>query len=185
MSRVRPSPAPGSAAAPASRLGRILAGGAHVELRPLELPRGLGRAQVRLPSRREAELVDLAVADWLRQLATERELGEAELVGARMPINKRHALHTVAVAVRDPDDPALPFGSVEEWEQLDEEIVGVAYQAIEDLRAELDPLAGGLTEDEAAAIAEAIKKKDATLLFVVGLPKLVAWLLTTGDPPAS
>jgi hypothetical protein len=180
----RTSPAaPAAPSEPGTRLGRILAGGAPDELRPYEV-RGLGRVVLRLLRRREEEEVDLAVARWLADRA--REIGGADVVSAvGMPVTKRTCHETLCRAVRDPDDPTVAFGSFEDWGEIDDEILGVLWVHYTDLRAELDPVAAEVTEAEAAAILDALAKKNWSLVSSFGSVKLTAWLRTTDARPAT
>lgn len=172
-----PKPAAGSPEAVAStRLGVILAGKTHEVVRELELPR-IGKVAIRLLRRTEAEDVDLEVTSWLVRQAKERGVSADELMAAgTLPLSSRTALEKLARALRDPTDHAKPLGTVEELEQLDEEILGEAWVAYESLRLDLDPLSGELSPEELEAIVDAGKKNDRIRLFGFGFSKLCASL---------
>lgn len=186
----KPSAAPGGAptaavAVAGTRLGAILAGKTHEVVRVVDLPR-IGPVAIRLLRRAEAEEVDIEVTTWLVGLAKQRGLAADELMAAgTVPISSRTFVETLARAVRSPEDPSQPFGTVAEWAQLDDEVLGEAVAAYDGLRAELDPLSGALTPEEFDAIVEAGKKNDRIRLFGFGASKLSACVHALVSRPAS
>lgn len=95
------------------------------------------------------------------------------------------AWRTLARAARDPDNHAALFGTVDEWGQLDETLISVAWSAYADVKERLDPLAGELTEDELVMINVALKKKDPALWRTFGLNTLSRWLASLDDRPST
>lgn len=94
------------------------------------------------------------------------------------------AVRTLARSVRDPDNHAERFGSVEDWHDLDDDMISVAFQAYHDVRTRLHPSIVELTEEEIREIRDAISKKNAILLRTFGVAKLSLYLLTTANPPS-
>lgn len=93
---------------------------------------------------------------------------------------------TLAEAVRDPGDPTEPFGTLEEWRALDDDVIFACYKVYADVKERLDPVgADALTEGQLAEIGEAFKKKDWSFLRSLGVVLLVNWLRTMDDRPAS
>jgi hypothetical protein len=90
------------------------------------------------------------------------------------------ARRVLTVAARDPNDRKLPFGSAEQWGELDTDLLSIAWQGYGDVRERLDPMSVPLTEAEAIAIQSAVKKKDAAYLRTFGVVRLSAWLASTG-----
>lgn len=168
-----------------SRLGAILAGKTHEVLVPLEIPR-IGPAQIRLLRRHEQEEVDVAVAVWAAELATEHGIS-VELLSASglLPLASRTTLETMSRAVRDPENPDNAFGPLDEWNRLDDQQLGACEQAYVDLRAQLDPFAVEIPAAELTLITEAAKKKDVNRLFNCGAAKLVAYAIAMADLAAS
>lgn len=171
----------GGTAGMASRLGKILAGGAAIDrCRDIDIPR-LGPAKLRLLRRREEEAVDVALASWAQKVAEERGASVDALIATGiMPLAKRRVHETLAIAVRDPDDPDKPFGTLEEWAELDDDLLGELNVAYEDLREENDPIARPLTDAQVEEIWAAIGKKNWNLLCACGARMLVSFLRTTG-----
>lgn len=140
----------------------------------------LGRVWIELPGSREWQELEAAIRREMRRL----EVGELALDTAAQYEAER-ALRVLAVAVRDPDRHEVAFGSLEEWGQLDNDLIIVSWHAFQDVRERLDPVATPLTPDEMIAIGVAVKKNDASLLRSFGVVKLSAWLASTGGPPST
>jgi hypothetical protein len=177
------APATPTPTAAASRLGLVLSGGSAFTFRDITVP-GVGAAKIRMLSRTEEASVDLEMARWMRVLQRDEGITETVLssIGG-MPMSSERATRVVAIAVRDPDDPSRPFGSLDEWRQLSDVQIGAAFDAYEDLVEELDPLGRGLTEVEIEGIRDAVAKKNSTLLLAYGSRRLALYLSSTGAPP--
>jgi hypothetical protein len=169
------------ARAPAElRVAAVLAG-ARVHV-PVVIPRTSLQGQMRLLTRREESALALEVASWLAGLDVR---GDHLGATGRMPVSSETAVRLLAVAIRDPGDPAKPLASLEEWLEADDAQIGELYRRYTDLVAELDPEAVDLTPAEAAAIADAVKKKDATALLAFGSSRLSAFMLRSASQPAT
>lgn len=164
--------APGKEAA--SALARAIRNGAQ-RGRDVEIP-GLGRAFCQLVGQREAERVDLEVLELLR----EHDLALDVLTANRAESAK--AVRTLAVAMRDPDDHAQPFGSLEEWQDLDEHLINAAWHTYGDVNELLDPMtADHVAPEHVVQIRDAVAKKDLTLLRSFGVHTLSSYLLFTAE----
>ncbi len=158
----------------ASALARAIKNGAQ-RGRDVELP-GLGRAFCQLVGQRDAERIDIEV---LRMLA-EHELSLDVVTVNRAESAK--ATRYLAVSMRDPDDHAKPFGSLEEWQELDEYIITAAWHAYGDVAEQLDPMTSdGITQQDMQTIRAAIAGKDWTLLRSFGVNTLSSYLLSTAE----
>jgi hypothetical protein len=183
--------------APRTKLGQKLAGGGGAPAsEPSSTPlrgivaagkRGeevvlpvLGRVWLELPGARQWQEIESEVRKEMRRL----EVGDLH-VGTAAQHETELALRVLAVAVRDPDRRDQRFGTLEEWGELDNDIVSVAWHAFGDVRERLDPVSQPLSNDEMLAVSAAVKKKDATLLRTFGVVRLSAWLATTGEPPST
>ncbi len=168
---------PTSAAAPPSRiLPRVLSAGRRGEL--VELP-GIGKAWLELLG----AVVDQDVyAEAVAAMAT-RGLQLTVLTGERFLLEL--AYRTLARAARDPDDQTTPLGSVDDWGMVDSARLNAAWHVFDDVRERLDPVASALSDDDRAAIAFAVKKKDAMLLRTYGTVKLSGWLASTDVLPST
>ncbi len=185
-------------ATPRTILGNKLAGGALVA--PPVSSVSATKLSRRIVAGRRGELVDLlalgrvflelpgAVA-WLEIEEQHRKAMGAlfgELTIENAPLYELdHARRILAVAARDPDDRALAFGTIEEWGELDVDVINEAWQAFGDIRERLDPISQDLTSDDMVSISSAVKKKDAALLRTFGVAKLSAWLASMVDQPST
>jgi hypothetical protein len=109
-------------------------------------------------------------------------------MGSRITFDGEQAVRTLARAVRDPDDPThkTPFGTLEQWQSLDYDVVAAAWQCYADVRHRLHPLDTlTLSEDDLRDIRAALEKKSAPLLRYYGVAKLSLYLLTTESQRAS
>lgn len=116
----------------------------------------------------------------------EGEVFEA-MASAKLPPVPLHAwsydmqrqARTLARAARDPDDHSQPFGPVEEWLDLDDDLLFACGRVYADVKERLDPVgAAFLAPETADEITEAFKKKDASTLRSHGVVSLVSWLLS-------
>lgn len=164
-------------ASPVSRpLSKVIAAGRRGEL--VTLPH-LGRAWIELPG---------AVAWETAQIDARRELAAAELelnMGTAELFEMKLARMTLSRAVRDPDAHAEAFGTLDEWGELDADIINACWQTFGDVRERLDPMAIALTEPELVAIDLAFKKKDARLLRSFGIAKLSLYMLVLAERQSS
>lgn len=163
-----------SPASPVSRpLTKITAAGRRGEL--VKLPH-LGAAWVELPGAIAWEEVQIAARRELADAGLELTITTAELFEMKL------ARHTLAGAVRDPDERGVPFGTLDEWGALDPDVINSAWQVFGDVRERLDPMTHPLTDDELAAIDLALKKKDAPLLRSFGIARLALYMLSSAAP---
>ena len=85
----------------------------------------------------------------------------------------------LAAAVRCADNHDEPFGSLEEWGEESDEVLAIGVANYKDVKQRLDPTNSvTLTEDEAAELVDAFKKKDSQQLRSFGSVTLVSWLLS-------
>lgn len=138
-----------------------------------------GRVWIELPGARLWQETEIEIRRVM--LAS---VGELSLVTAGNWEAER-AMRVCAIAVRDPDDHAAPFGTLEQWGELDNDVIGPAWTAFGEVRDELDPLSQPLGEDDVLAISIAIKKKDVASLRKFDAVKLRAYLLSTESPPST
>jgi hypothetical protein len=155
-------------------LTRALAGGRRGEL--VELPH-LGKAWVELPGALAWEEAQAAARAEMTAAGLDLSMTTAELFEMKL------ARHTLARAVRHPDQHAEPFGTLAEWGEIDPDVINACWHAYGDVRERLDPVAVAVTPEETAAIDSAIRKKNGLLLRSFGIAKLSAFLLSTEDQP--
>lgn len=139
----------------------------------------LGRMWIELPGARQWQEIEAAIRREMRRL----EIGD--LTSGDITVAAAHqaelAMRVLAVAARDPDDHAKPFGTLEEWGELDNDLISIAWHAWGDVRDRLDPVSMPLTDEDMIAIGVAVKKKDGPSLRTYGVAKLSRWLVTTAD----
>lgn len=166
--------APNAAPAKPTKLGERLTNGRRGET--VTVPE-LGVVRLELLGARAAQEVEAAV---YRNMAA---LGIAFNTDTEARFELERAALTLSRAARDPADIAAAFGTEQEWLDLDEQIIFVAWTIYDDVRQRLDPHEDGLTDDDRALIEVAIKKKEPRLLRLSGVVKLSAYLLSTADRP--
>lgn len=158
-----------------SRLGVTFASGVRGMHRDVPV---LGRVYVRLLGHTDVQQVE---ADTYARM---RELGiQLDAITALSYEAERQA-RTLALAFRDPDNHDEPFGTVEDWQRVDADLLNSCAHVYGDTREELSPVPIPLDGDTTAAITAAVEKKSATLLRSYGVANLAAWLITTGGLPA-
>lgn len=86
----------------------------------------------------------------------------------------------LAYAVRDPDDTSKLFGTVEEWLEMDDQLINACGIRYGEVRDRLDPLAPNfeVNPERAKEITELFKKKEKMSLLSFGIDELVSWLLS-------
>lgn len=168
----------GDKPAPAAKscLAVVIDRGPRGEL--VELPI-LGRAWVQLVGHEATQQVE---ADTFRRMQ-ERGL---ELSGVTaLSYESERAVLTLARSVRSPEDRDAPFGSVDEWSQIDSHLVAACWTVYGDVVDRLAPLDADLPQEHRAQILGAILKKNGPLLRSFGVTALATYLVTTESPPAT
>lgn len=161
-------------ATPASRVSALRRAVAGRRGEEVTLP-VLGRVFLELPGALAWQEIEAAVFRRLRELEAPDGIAGAAMREAEL------ALRVLAASAKDPDDHAAPFGSLEEWGDLDNDLIGAAWHAFGDVRERLDPVAEDIGADDMVAIAFAVKKKDPVLLRTFGVVKLSRWLASMAD----
>ena len=94
---------------------------------------------------------------------------------------------TLALAVREPGDHSKPFGTLEEWIDLDDRVIFACSLKYDEIRDRLDPLAAAytITPERAEALLDAFKKKDRNRLLCFGIDELASWLLSGAVQPST
>ena len=99
------------------------------------------------------------------------------------------ATRTLAEVVLDPESVKRgnpqPFGTLEEWDALDEQVIEDCWRVYLDVRAANDPISVPLTREEYEFIELMIQKKNDQGLRYFGARRLSAYLLTMAVQPAS
>lgn len=139
----------------------------------------LGRIYFELPGSREWQEIEAAV---------HREMKRLDFDDLRISANAIHhqtelALRVLAASAKDPNNHDQPFATLDEWGELDNDLVSIAWLAFGDVRERLDPVEFALTTDDMFAIQAAVKKKDKELLRSFGLKKLSLFAASMDDPP--
>lgn len=143
----------------------------------------LGPAWIQLLPHRERTEVDTEI--FLEMEALKIRPGTTDF---QLAFSAVQAVRTLARVVRDPDDPThkTSFGTLEQWQELDEDVIAAAWTTYADTRQRLNPLDNlAITDAELVGITFALQKKSAQLLRCFGVAKLSLYLLTTGSQPAS
>ncbi|MDQ3153629.1 MAG: hypothetical protein M3R63_18585 [Actinomycetota bacterium] len=177
----RSAPASATADAVEASLGAVLAG-ARVYA-PVVVPRVGVAGKLRLLTRGEERALDLELARWVASAAVEERY---LMIAGGLTVSSERAVRTLAVAIRKQGPGETePLAALEDWDEADDSQLGELYRAYEDLRVLLDPEGMELSTAEHAAIRDAVKKKDSTLLLAFGSKRLSAWLCSTADQPAT
>lgn len=145
----------------------------------------------------EVELPVLG-AVWIQLIGNEDATDIETMVFARMKergielttltaltFDAERAVLTLARAVRMPGDHATPFGSAEDWGQVDQDTFTACWTVYGDVRERLAPFDVPLDEATQEGILFAISKKNSMLLRSYGVAALATYLLTSESQPAS
>lgn len=166
----KPAPSP-------TLLSRAMAGSPRGEFVTLPL---LGRAWIELAGETTVNEIESAVFAEMRKLDL-----PAVTINAFTYDGHRTA-RTLAWAVRNPDNIAERFGSLEEWLALDIDVISACGLVYADVRERLNPIGlPTITREEVDDIRLSIEKKNPIRLRSYGVAKLSLYLLTGGDQPAS
>ena len=171
-----PSATPVTVSRLAARLGSMVRGLDRI------IP-GLGLAHVRLLGLDEVEAIEEQVFRVMRDRDIELSVVTAATFEAA------RAVRSLALAVRDPEDHSRPFGTLAEWAGTDEDpgvgadIIAAAWHVYGDVREQLDPMPGVITDELLAQVAAAVQKKNPTLLRSFGVSMLAHYLVTTAARP--
>lgn len=104
-----------------------------------------------------------------------KRMADLGLLDNRNRVEGARAVRYAARAVLDPVTHE-PIGTVEEWRQLDDDVIGEFWGAYDDVRKAFDPFNGDLTKEEIDGITDAIKKNSAMLLRFYGARRLSTFL---------
>jgi hypothetical protein len=184
MGRLKAPPLP--ADSPAEVAVRVLTGAR--EFVDFVVPRTKIKGRLRLVERGEASAIVAEARRFFGALGLPNDPRSLAAAGLLTEWNSEIAVRHLAVAVRDPADVSKPLAPIDEWRACDDNQIAAAWQDYQDLDERLDPMQNELakvSENEFTQIKDAVKKKDATLLRSFGLPKLLAYMLTTAEQPAS
>lgn len=159
-----------------SKLGAALASGAVARGRMVDDFAGLGRVFVDLIGMRDAQRIEGECVSACERLGISQES-----LAHTTAFEAEKAIRWLALAIRDPDDLAKPFGTVEEWERVDPDTITRAWHHYSDVREELQPEVVAMTRELRDLVASAVVKKNATLLRSFGTHVLVSFLLSTDE----
>jgi hypothetical protein len=163
-----------SAPVPKTPAAIVLERGPRAEL--LDVP-GLGPMWMTLPGVGFWEDLEFEMARFVRQQGLEL----AQVPSEALQLFKTRRI--LAHAARDPENHSKPFGTLEEWRDIDAGLAESAMAAFADMRERLTPLDVDISAEHRALIMAAVKKKERTILRSFGQATLVTWLLTTEFPP--
>jgi hypothetical protein len=105
-------------------------------------------------------------------------------INARTYDSRRTAL-TLAWAVRDASDRAVPFDTADNWCGMDIDFISACGIVYNDVRERLNPVAYPLTTEEFDEIRLQHEKKNPMMLRTYGVVMLSNYLATTDAPPAN
>lgn len=175
--RLPPPPSTPADAAAQSRLAKFQALGSRGEFVVLPL---LGKAWIEIAGH---ELVNQIEAEVFGEM---NRLGFQYNVITALTYELERAMRTLAACVRDPDDTTKPFGTLEQWRRVDDDIINACNLVYGDVRMRRDPIGvATLSEEDTAAILSALEKKNATELRSHGVATLSLFLLSMADRLAS
>lgn len=135
----------------------------------------LGRARVELVGARRGQEIEGEVLKEMTRLGFTYDITTVE------KWELERAIRTLAEGVRDPDDHALAFGTLSEWEAVDSLVIASCWTMYGDVAERLDPMAAQITMEQGLQIERAVKKNDAMRLRSFGVAKLSAWLASMGS----
>lgn len=139
-----------------------------------------GRAWIELAGETVSNEIEGAVFAEMKRL----DLPPIALNG--LTYDSERTARTLAWAVREPDNIAERFGTLEEWLSLDIDMVNACGIIYADVRERLDPIGlPTLSKDDFEEIRATLEKKDLRHLRSFGVAKLSLYLATTAGQPAS
>jgi hypothetical protein len=165
-------------ARPDSPLAQVLKLGPRGEL--VELP-VLGPAWVQIITASDVTDIEAQVT---------RRMKERELEASAMTVlswEAERAMLTLARSVRSADDRAAPFGTVDEWAQLDSDTLAACWTVYGDVRERLSVLADDLSPEVRAAIAVAHASGNKAALRSFGVNRIAQYLTSmdiSSDAPS-
>lgn len=171
-----------AAAAARTPLGEALAGTGAVIERAVVVPIGAGvPATMRLLGHDEQVLATAHMAIALRDVDLGIDWLWKDLV------EQERARQYMAIALRDPADPAKPLGTLEDWRHpsITGPVLIRLWLEYADMVQEFDPAGDQLDEVDVLGIADAIEKKSAPRLVAYGSARLASFLLSTAGRPAT
>lgn len=151
------------------------------------VPRTTVAAKMRLATRAERFEAEAEARRVLQAAGFPVDATAVSALGAHEQWQYELGVRILAVAVREPGDPARQLASVDEWRQCDDDQLDALWDRYQDLEAELDPLGAGpgLTKEERTALIAAAKKGDASLLMSYGSRKLALFAISSVEEPAT
>lgn len=148
---------------------------------PVTVPRTSKRGRMRLLSRGENRQVKIDARAALAEIGA-----TGPTVNGYVEWHEEVATRTLAIAIRNYENPELALAPLEYWEACDDNQINTLFMHYQDMDRRLDPLASSeIGADEIVAIDAAIKKKSLTLLLSYGSQKLASFLLTSAGQPES
>jgi hypothetical protein len=87
------------------------------------------------------------------------------------------ATRSIAIAVRRPDNEALPLATLEEWETCDDEQIAALWQVYKDLEESLDPSEATCDAGDALLIEHAARQRNRVVLRSLGVRRLADFLI--------
>lgn len=168
-------------ASTSSRLAAALSGHQHLEDVVVPIHGAAVAAKMRLVGAAHALDIEGDVSKAMERRGLQRTAAtysEFEL---------ERTIRLLAEAVRDPEDVAKPFGTIEEWGRLPVDVLAEMRRQYDELSERLDPASSSreLSDVEIAEIRLALKKKDRTSLRYFGARQLASYLLISDAQPAS
>lgn len=158
-------------------LSRAFSGGRRGEFVTLPV---LGKAWIELAGHETVNEIEGAVFAEMKRLGLEFSVATA------LTFEAERAARTLAATVRDPDDHAKAFGTVEEWSRIDSDLINACNLVYGDVRDRLDPLGDqSISSDDTAIFLHALEKKSPIMLRSFGVAKLVRLLLSGAVQPAT
>lgn len=153
--------------------------GIQATLIDVQLPRTGRRAKMRLLTRSESFTLKIELRRFFVDAGMPLDAGSISSIGLIEEYNNETAVRHLAIAVRDPDDPAKALHSLDAWRDgADEELIKAMWSRYLDLEAELDPNSdndGGLNDGDLAALDDAAKKKNVAILRSYGSRTLATY----------
>jgi hypothetical protein len=134
----------------------------------------VGSAYIQLVGHVVSNQIEAAVFKSMAEVGLEPTLNHA------FSYDMNRQARILAHAAREPDDHSKHLGSVEEWLDLDDDVIFACSLRYKDVRNRLDPLGSEakITEEDHILLRDAFEKKNASLLRSFGIATLTSWLLS-------
>ncbi len=173
----RPAASSSETSPPPEQVADFIGARVHVDI---VIPRTNVAGKMRLVSRKEEFEVDAETRAWLAEYGFPIDGTGHAALGTSVTWSYERQARILAIAVRDPKNPALALATADEYRDLDDDQLDALGARYRDLQLQLDPIGTvSITPAELDKMLDAAKKKDVVSLMQFGCSKLARFAITS------